>query len=480
MNGARNYAASESGFSSRQQTLAQLQRLVAFPSISTDPRYAGAVRSCAAWLANHLQTIGLAGVRIFETPRHPIVFAEYRAGPALPTLLVYGHYDVQPVAPAAAWTVPPFGGIIRGNRLFGRGASDDKGQFFTHFKALEILLQTGRALPLNVKVLLEGEEEIGSPNLGAFIRQHRQLLGADWAVLSDTNLISADQPSLTYGLRGSLSAELEVSGPKAELHSGIFGGAVLNPIQALCDLLASLHARHGRIAIAGFYDAVQAPINSELAYLARHAPADAQLLREAQVGQGWGETGFSLYERTTLRPSLSITGISGGYQGPGTKSVIPPKASAKLSFRLAQGQDPHAVEQLLRKHLAHHTPPQVRARLTAQLHARPYTIDPQHLAMQAAARAYAQGFGRQPVMQRSGGTIPVVTLFEEVLGIPTVLMGFGLPDDHKHGPDEFLWLPNFWRGIKTSLAFMRELGASAFYPTVPVMLSAVEVSLTRR
>jgi acetylornithine deacetylase/succinyl-diaminopimelate desuccinylase-like protein len=445
----------------QQRFLEELRQLVAFPSISTDPRYVGAVRACAAWLAGHLRGLGMAGVRVFETPRHPIVYAEKLASPTLPTLLIYGHYDVQPVAPAAAWTVPPFGGLIRANRLYGRGASDDKGQFFTHIKALEILLKTGRRLPLNVKILLEGEEEIGSPNLGAFIRQHRRLLRADCAVLSDTNLLSAEQPALTFGLRGSFSAELDVRGPRAELHSGIFGGAVLNPLQALCELLAGLHDARGRITLPGFYDDVQPASPAERAYAARHAPSDTQLLREVGVGQGWGEAGYSLYERTTLRPSLSITGLSGGYQGAGTKSIIPPVGRAKLSFRLAPGQDPQVVERQLRAYLARHTPPQVRATLTAQLHARPYVVAPGHPAMRAAARAYAVGFGRTPVLQRSGGTIPVAVLLEEVLGLKTVLMGFGLPDDRKHGPDEFLYLPNFWRGIQTSLAFMREVGRSA-------------------
>ncbi|MVN77797.1 dipeptidase [Hymenobacter sp. HMF4947] len=442
----------------RPRFLRQLQQLVAFASISTEPQHAGAVRACAAWLAQHLRSVGLDGVRVYVTPRHPVVYAEKLVSPAHPTLLIYGHYDVQPVDPAAAWTVPPFGGLVRGDRLYGRGASDDKGQFFTHLKALEILLQAGSPLSLNVKVLLEGEEEIGSPNLGAFIRRHRRQLRADWAVLSDTNMRSAQQPALTYGLRGSLSAELAVQGPKAELHSGIFGGAVLNPLQALSEILAQLHDPAGRIAIPGFYDAVRPAPAAERAYLRRTGPSDAQLLREAQAEQGWGEAGYSLYERTVLRPSLSITGLSGGYQGVGIQAIIPPQASAKLSFRLAPGQDPLVVEQQLRRYLAQLTPPQVQATLTTQLRARPYAVAPQHPAMQAAARAYAVGFGRAPVWQRSGGTISVVTLFEEELGIPTVLMGFGLPADHKHGPDEFLHLPNFWRGIQTSLAFMRELG----------------------
>lgn len=448
----------------RHRFLRELQELVAFPSISTDPRYAGAVRACAHWLAQHLQNLGLEGVRVHTTPRHPVVYAEKLVGPARPTLLVYGHYDVQPVAPASAWTVPPFGGLVRGSQLYGRGASDDKGQFFTHLKALELLLQTGRPLPLNVKVLLEGEEEIGSPNLEAFIRQHRTQLRADWAVLSDTNLRSVQQPALTYALRGSFSAELAVSGPQAELHSGVFGGAVLNPLQALCELLAGLHNHHGRIQLPGFYEAIEPVPAAERAWLASQAPPDTQLLREAQVASGWGETGYTLAERASLRPSLSLTGLSGGYQGAGTKSVIPPRASAKLSFRLVPGQDPHAVEQQLRAYLARHTPPQVQATLTAQLYARPYAVAPGHPALQAAARAYAVGFGRAPVWQRSGGTIPVATLFEQELGIPTVLLGFGLPDDHKHGPDEFLHLPTFRRGIRTSLAFMHELSRPSSAP----------------
>lgn len=443
-----------------RRVVAELRQLVAFPSISTDPRYAGAVRACAGWLAGHLRGLGLDGVRVLATPGHPVVYAEKLASPARPTLLIYGHYDVQPVAPAAAWTVPPFGGLVRGERLYGRGASDDKGQFFTHLKALEILLRPGRPLPLNVKVLLEGEEEIGSPNLGAFIRAHRRRLRADWAVLSDTNLLSAAQPALTYALRGSLSAEIEVRGPQAELHSGVFGGAAANPLQVLADLLAQLHDRHGRVAIPGFYDGVAEASAAERAYLRRHGPSDQQLLRAARAPAAGGEPGYSLYERTTLRPVLTLNGLSGGYQGAGLKSVIPPVASAKLNFRLVAGQDPGRVAAALRRYVAALAPPQVPVRVRTQSPAAAYQISPGHPALRAAGRAYAAGFGRAPVLVRSGGTIPVVNLFQELLGIPTVLMGFGLPNDGKHGPDEFLHLPSFWRGIQTSLAFMREVGRS--------------------
>ena len=458
--------------------LRELQQLVAFPSISTDPAFAPAVRACAGWLAGHLQRIGLDGVRVFETARHPIVFAEKRVSPQLPTLLIYGHYDVQPVAPATAWTVAPFGGLIRDNRLYGRGASDDKGQFFSHVKALDLQLRSGRPLPVNVKLLLEGEEEIGSPNLGEFVRQHRRLLRADCALLSDTNLLSAEQPALTFGLRGSLNAELEVRGPATELHSGIFGGAVLNPLQALAQQLAALHDEQGRITLPGFYEQVQPAAPAERAYPARHGPPDAQLLAEAGVARGWGEAGYSLYERSTLRPSLSITGLSGGYEGVGSKSIIPAGARAKLSFRLAPGQQPNAVARQLRAWLRQHTPPQVRVRLTVGEGTPPWAVTPGHPALRAAARAYAAGFGRAPVLLRSGGTIPVVTLFERELGLQTVLMGFGLPDDRKHGPDEFLYLPNFWRGIRTSLAFMRALGSRS--TTSSRHAELVEASLPRR
>lgn len=440
------------------EAIRQLRQLIAFPSVSTDKRYAGAVKDCAKWLAEHLKGIGLQNVTIFPTRLHPVVYAEWIESSQLPTLLIYGHYDVQPVEPLNAWTVPPFEGVIKGDKLYGRGASDDKGQFFVHLKAVEQLLNLDKKLPVNLKLILEGEEEIGSPNLAEFIDKHRQLLRADWAVLSDTNMISAQQPSLTYALRGSLSVEITVQGPKSELHSGNFGGAVYNPLQALCELIANLHDRSGRITIPGFYDAVKPVSTEERAYLRQRATPDAQLIEEAKVRMGWGETGYSLYERTTIRPSLSINGLTGGYQGEGVKSVVPPTASAKLNFRLVPDQNPYQIEALLKRYVRALTPLQVETNVTAQLHAMPYAVPLDHPVIEAAKRAYREGFGKSAVLQRSGGTIPVVSLFEKLLGIPTVLMGFGLPDDGKHGPDEFLHLPTFQRGIQTSMAFMRGLG----------------------
>ena len=436
----------------------QLGEFVSFPSISTDPRYAGAVKGCATWLADHLTKIGLQGVTVFPTPRHPVVYAERIESPALPTLLIYGHYDVVPVAPRDAWTVPPFAGVVRGDKLYGRGASDDKGQTFIHLKAIEGLLRRHGRLPVNVKLLIEGEEEIGSPHLAAFIQKHRELLRADWALLSDTNMLAPGRPSLTYALRGSLSVELEVRGPSTELHSGIFGGAVHNPLQALSEILAGLHTSRGQIAIPGFYDEVQPVPAAERAYLRRFATPDEQLLREAGVQTGWGEKGYSLYERTTIRPSLSITGIAGGYQGEGVKSVVPAQAGAKLNFRLVPGQDPHKVEALLREHLRRVTPPGVQTELRALLHAPAAQVPVNHPVMQAARRACQIGFSKEAVLQRSGGTIPAVGLFGQLLGIPTVLLGFGLPNDRKHGPDEFFYLPTFLPALRTSMAMMQEVG----------------------
>ncbi len=435
-----------------------LREFIAFPSISTDPRYAGAVKGCAAWLAGHLAQMGMRRVTVFPTPRHPVVYAERIESPALPTLLVYGHYDVVPVAPRDAWTVPPFAGVVRGDKLYGRGASDDKGQTLVHLKAIEGLLRRRGRLPVNVKLLLEGEEEIGSPNLAAFIEGHRDLLRADWVLLSDTNMLAPGRPSLTYALRGSLSVEVEVRGPATELHSGIFGGAVRNPLQALSEILAGLHAPGGRIAIPGFYDAVQPVPAAERAYLRRFATPDAQLLREAGVQAGWGEKGYSLAERTTLRPSLSITGMAGGYQGEGVKSVVPARATAKLNFRLVPGQDPHHIEQLLREHLRRVTPPGVQTELRALLHAPAARVPVHHPVMQAARRACRRGFGKEAVLQRSGGTIPAVGLFAQRLGIPTVLLGFGLPNDRKHGPDEFFYLPTLLPALRTVEGFMEGLG----------------------
>jgi acetylornithine deacetylase/succinyl-diaminopimelate desuccinylase-like protein len=440
------------------QFLSELKSFIRFPSVSAQPRHNEAVRNCATWLAGHVQSIGLEHVRLLPTARHPLVYADWLHAPGKPTVLIYGHYDVQPAEPLNQWRTPPFTPTVRGSDLFGRGASDDKGQLFTHLKALEALLKTRGRLPVNIKCLFEGEEEIGSPNLQLFVARNQHKLAADVAVMSDTRMLSPNQPALTYALRGGLSMEVEIVGQQSELHAGNFGGAVHNPAQALCEIIAKLHNREGRIAIPGFYDRVRRWPESERAFMTQNGPSDERTLRDAQAHKAWGERGYSLYERTTIRPALSITGITGGYQGTGVKAIIPSRAVAKLNFRLVPDQEPHKIERLVRAHLACLTPPTVRATIRTMLKAFPALLDRHHPAMRAAAVAYQRGFGAAPVFLRSGGTIPIVNHFQELLGLPTVLMGFALPDDRIHAPNEKFHLPNFYRGIKTSVCFLETIG----------------------
>lgn len=438
--------------------LDELQTFIRFPSVSAQPRHAANVQRCAHWLAAHLQNIGLEHVKVITTPRHPIIYADWLHAPDKPTVLIYGHYDVQPAEPLNEWQTPPFEPVVRDGNLYGRGASDDKGQLFAHVKAVEAWLKTRGRLPVNVKCLFEGEEEIGSPNLKPFLQRHQQKLAADVAVMSDTRFLAAGQPALTYALRGGLSMELELSGPQGDLHSGNFGGAVHNPLQALCEIIAQLHDRKGRITIPGFYDCVRRWDAAEREFMAANGPTDEQLLRDARTAHGWGERGYSLYERVTIRPALSVTGLSGGYQGPGVKAVIPARATAKLNFRLVPDQYPTQIERLVREHLSRLTPPTVRATVRTHLQARPALLDRQHPAMRAAVQAYQHGFGARPVWLRSGGTIPVVNALQELLHVPVVLLGFALPDDRLHAPNEKFRLAQFYRGIATCLRFLELIG----------------------
>jgi acetylornithine deacetylase/succinyl-diaminopimelate desuccinylase-like protein len=364
---------------------------------------------------------------------------------------------VQPADPLGAWRSPPFEPAVRGEDLYGRGASDDKGQMFTHLKAVESYLRTIGKLPVNIKCLFEGEEEIGSPNLTAFLDSHKVALAADAAVLSDTRMLGPDRPVITESLRGGLSLEVEVRGPEQDLHSGNFGGAIHNPLQVLCEIIAKLHDTSGRVTIPGFYDQVRQWSEQDRDYMRQVGPSDAKILADASAERGWGERGYTLYECTTIRPALTINGITGGYQGPGVKAVIPARASAKLNFRLAPGQDPQEVDRLFRTYVSRITPATVHLNLRTHLAAKPAVIDRRHPVMRAATEAYRRGFGVTPAFLRSGGTIPVVNLLQEKLGIPTVLMGFALPDDRLHGPNEKFHLPTFSRGIATSIAFLDEL-----------------------
>jgi acetylornithine deacetylase/succinyl-diaminopimelate desuccinylase-like protein len=444
----------------RRRSLAELKEFIRFPSISAQPRHAEDIKKCAHWLASQLRRIGLEDVDVIATRRHPLVYATWSHATGRPTVLIYGHYDVQPVDPIGEWHSPPFEPTVRGNDLFGRGACDDKGQMFTHVKALEACLQTYRALPVNVRCLFEGEEEIGSENLVPFVSRHKHALAADVAVMSDTRMLAPDRPALNYSERGALYLELELRGPEQDLHSGNFGGAVHNPLQALCEIIGALHDADQRIAIPGFYDRVRRCGRDERARMASTGPSDAQILRDAQAEPGWGERGYTLYERATIRPALTVNGIVGGYQGPGGKGVIPARAVAKLSFRLVPDQDPGDIDRLFRVHIARVVPSTLHATVRTLSGAKPALVDPEQPGMRAAALAYRKGFGAAPVLLRSGGTIPILSTFQEMLGLPTVLMGFALPDDRIHAPNEKFHLPNFYNGIETCIWFLAALGAT--------------------
>jgi acetylornithine deacetylase/succinyl-diaminopimelate desuccinylase-like protein len=449
--------------SNRDRFVSELARFVRFPSVSAQPRHSADIRRCAAWLRDHMRSIGVANATVLETGGHPVVTGHTPAKPGRPTVLVYGHYDVQPPEPLNEWKSPPFQPQVREGSLYGRGSCDDKGQMFAHVKAVECSLRTGGP-PVNVKFLFEGEEEIGSPNLRAFLDRHRDRFAARAVVMSDSPMFGPDQPALTYSMRGAANMEIEVSGPARDLHSGIFGGAIHNPIQALCEILAGLHDSTGRIAIPGFYDDVAAQGPDERAFMARNGPSDRRILRDAGARQGWGEDGYTLYERTTIRPALTVNGISGGYQGPGNKGVIPSRAAAKLSFRLAPGQSPARAVECLREHVRRATPPTVRTVVRSTPGAAASAVNRNDPFVRAGELAYRRGFGVAPRFLRCGGTIPVVAMFQDVLRAPVVLMGFALPDDKMHSPNERFRLANFHRGVETSLWF---LAAAAVAPRLP-------------
>ncbi len=448
--------------SQRDEFLVELKEFLSIPSISTQPDHGPDMERAAAWLRDKLQEAGFPGAVVMPTSGHPVVYAEWMgAGPGAPTILVYGHYDVQPPDPVELWETPPFEPTVIGDDLFARGASDDKGQLFIHVKAVEAFSKTGSAPPVNVKCIFEGEEECGSPSLEPFVRENADLLAADVAVISDTGMLGKDIPSIVYALRGLAYVEVEVTGPDHDLHSGIYGGAVLNPINALCKMIAELHAENGDIAIPGFYDAVRELEEEERAEMAAE-PFDYEVwLEEAGVSTDWGEPEYTIQERTSARPTLDVNGIWGGYTEPGAKTVLPSKAFAKISMRLVPDQDPERIGELFGDYFKELAPRAVDVEVRALHGGEPAILDRDSVAMKAAARAYAEAFGREPVFARRGGSIPVVATFQSVLGLDTVLMGFGLPDDRLHSPNEKFHLPNFYRGIETVIHFMHELGASS-------------------
>ena len=445
----------------KKRQLDELSDWLRIPSISTLLQHKADVERAAGWLAQKMTAIGLQNVEIIEAGGHPIVYGDWlHAGNDAPTILIYGHYDVQPVDPLELWTSPPFEPSVRGEDLFARGASDDKGQLFAHVAAVEALLETFGALPVNVKFLVEGEEEVGSRSLTAYLPAETEKLAADVCLISDTHILAPDQPLIIYGLRGVWAGEITVRGPSQDLHSGIFGGAVHNPNQALCELLARLHDGAGRVTVPGFYDDVLALTETERNALAQVPYDEEKLMQESGVPAAWGEDGFTVTERIGTRPTLEINGMWGGFIGDGFKTVIPAEAHAKVSCRLVPDQQSSAVGPMIEQFLRQIAPQTVEVEVSTLQHA-PATVVPLDVPeMQAAARAYARVFGAEPVFSREGGSIPIATVVQEALGIPILFMGFGLPDDNLHAPNEKLHLPNFYRGIRVGIALMEELTSS--------------------
>jgi len=441
----------------RNRHLDQLKEFLAIPSISAISSHKEDVRRAAGWLANELQRIGMTRVEVMETGGHPVVYAERLDQPGKPTALVYGHYDVQPVDPLNLWETPPFEPTIRGEKLYARGASDDKGQVFMHLKVIEAILQTEGKLPVNLKLLIEGEEEIGSANLERFVMAHQELLKADVVVISDTGLYARGVPSLTYALRGMADLEVHVTGAKSDLHSGLFGGAAPNAVQALVQLLATLHRPEGGVAVKGFYDQVRPLTLEERDSFAALGLDEQAYADELGVTALPGEPGFSVLERTWARPTLELNGIFGGFQGEGTKTVIPAKAGAKITCRLVPDQDPEKVTDAIEAHLRAHCPPGVTLEVIRRAGAPACMTPIDHPSIRAAMAALAEAYGKESRFIRTGGSIPVVATFSRTLGIPSVLMGFGLEDENFHAPNEHFNLENFDTGMRALYSYWFKL-----------------------
>lgn len=432
----------------RQRFLDELLDFLRIPSISADTRYKDDVLRAATWLSAELTRVGMEGVEIVSTKGHPIIYGEKMVSDQVPTILIYGHYDVQPPDPLDLWTSPPFEPVIKNDKIYARGACDDKGQLYMHVKAIESMLSEGN-LPCNVKVMFEGEEEVGSVNLGHFLETHKARLGADVILVSDTSIIANDVPSITTGLRGLSYVEVEVTGPNKDLHSGVFGGAVANPANVLCTMIASLHDADRHITIPGFYDDVEIVSDEERRQMNMAPFNEGDYKRTLNVDDLMGEKGYTTLERTSIRPTVEVNGIWGGYIGEGAKTVLPSKASAKISMRLVPNQDPDKITALFTEHFTRIAPPSVRVKVTPHHGGQPAVTPTDTVEYQAASKAMLQTFGKAPLPQRSGGSIPIVALFESILGIKTVLLGFGLDTDDIHSPNEHYGLFNFYKGIET-------------------------------
>ncbi|MBN8576226.1 MAG: dipeptidase [Cytophagales bacterium] len=441
----------------RQRFLDELFELLRIPSVSADSRHKADVRKAAEYLVQKLKAAGADKATLCETAGHPIVYAEKLVNPALPTVLVYGHYDVQPPDPLNLWTSPPFEPVVKDEKIYARGACDDKGQVYMHLKAFEAMMHLN-LLTCNIKFMIEGEEEVGSDNLGTFVKENRAMLKADVILISDTSLISLSTPSITVGLRGLSYLEVEVTGPNRDLHSGVYGGAVANPINILSKMIASLHDENGRITIPGFYDKVAELTANEREALNR-APFQLDTYKkELAIAEIQGEKGYTTLERTGIRPTLDCNGIWGGYTGEGAKTVLPSKASAKISMRLVPNQSNHEITELFTKHFKSIAPNSVKVKVTALHGGEPAVTPTNSRAYAAASSAFEEVWGKTPIPTRDGGSIPIVSLFKKELGLDTVLMGFGLDSDAIHSPNEHYGIKNFMVGIETIVAFYKHFG----------------------
>ncbi|HEX7056751.1 MAG TPA: dipeptidase [Bacilli bacterium] len=444
----------------RQNKERYMRELFAFlriPSISMHSKHREDMRRAAEWLADSLRQAGLEHVALLETEGNPVVYGDWLHAEGKPTVLIYGHYDVQPPDPLAEWASPPFEPEIRGGNLYARGATDDKGQLFIHIKTVEAFLQTEGKLPVNIKFCLEGEEEISSPHLEPLLVQEKERFQADAVVVSDTSFYEQGLPAIHYGLRGICGMQIEVSAAKNDLHSGEFGGGVANPIHELARLIATFHDAEGKVAVNGFYDQVRLLAEEEREQIRKLGFDEEKLKDELGVPAFFGEPGYSFLERTWARPTLEVNAISGGSQDEGLKSIVPAKAWAKVSCRLVPDQNPEQIQELLERHIAEHTPAHVRVKTVRLTAASPYYAAVDNPFMQAGAEAYRAVYNVRPVFTRAGGSIPIMEAFHRLFGCPVVTMGFGLPGENLHAPNEFLHVDNFYNGMLVMADFWRRL-----------------------
>ena len=443
----------------RASHLEDFYTFLRFPSISTDDNYSERVSECAHWLVEKLTGIGLKA-ELVPTPGHPVVWARNQHRQGRPTVLIYGHYDVQPPDPLELWDSPPFEPVLKDGYVFARGATDNKGQILSHILGIQETIEQSGDLPVNVDLVVEGEEEVGSQNLGKFLEENRDALRCDVVVVSDTGMIAPHTPTLSYGLRGVAGLELKVTGPKIDLHSGVFGGAVANPLAAMARLLATLHDNDGHIAVPGFYDDVQ-PLQDWEREMWSKLPidADALVLHESSAPALFGEKGFSTFERIWARPTAEINGMGGGYQGQGTKTVLPSYAFAKLTFRLVPNQKADVIVDLAKKHLQKNLPEGVTLEMSSGHHGPWYLTDPHSKFGEAAQRALRKAFNKDVALIREGGSIPIVSDFRSILGAETLLCGLALPDCRAHSPNENFPLENLDAGIRMNQAVLQELAA---------------------